>query len=194
MARWADVPPREQPHTHRRRPPPRTSGQVTGHQGRGEPPHHPATRARCGRVSSGDFERELIRCADLGDQRHQRVAQIGHRLIRRAAVSDRTSPRSNQRGRAPHPILILLKGIRHMHDSTHALSLDQPARATAVDRPQPPMPSTVTGSHGGRIVLRYVHVTDTVGRTSRHANRPILVEGDPLPVRLSRSRTIKAAK
>jgi len=31
-------------------------------------------------------------------------------------------------------------------------------------------------------------------RTYRHANRPILIEGDPLPVRLPRSRTPKAAK
>jgi len=30
--------------------------------------------------------------------------------------------------------------------------------------------------------------------TWRHANRPTLIEGDPLPVRLSRSRTVKAAR
>jgi len=33
-----------------------------------------------------------------------------------------------------------------------------------------------------------------VGRTLQYANRPILIEGDPLPVRLSRSRAVKAAK
>jgi hypothetical protein len=33
-----------------------------------------------------------------------------------------------------------------------------------------------------------------VGLTSHHANRPILVEGDPLPVHLRRSRAVKAAK
>lgn len=31
-----------------------------------------------------------------------------------------------------------------------------------------------------------------VGLTSHHANRTILIEGDPLPVNLRRSRAIKA--
>src|SRR6266487_6640669 len=34
-------------------------------------------------------------------------------------------------------------------------------------------------------------VRQSVGRTYRDANRPILIEGDPLPVRLSRSRAVK---
>jgi hypothetical protein len=33
-----------------------------------------------------------------------------------------------------------------------------------------------------------------VGLRYHHANRSILIEGDPLPVRLRRSRTVKAAK
>jgi hypothetical protein len=33
-----------------------------------------------------------------------------------------------------------------------------------------------------------------VGLRSHHANRPILIEGDPLPVRLRRSQAIKARK
>jgi hypothetical protein len=40
----------------------------------------------------------------------------------------------------------------------------------------------------------FVQVTAMVDRTYRHANRPILIEGDPLPVHLSRSRIVKAAK
>lgn len=35
---------------------------------------------------------------------------------------------------------------------------------------------------------------ERVDRTSRRANRPILIEVDPHPVRLRRSRTPKAAK
>jgi hypothetical protein len=34
----------------------------------------------------------------------------------------------------------------------------------------------------------------SVGLRSHHANRPILIEGDPLPVRLRRSQAIKARK
>jgi hypothetical protein len=30
------------------------------------------------------------------------------------------------------------------------------------------------------------------GRTARHANRPILIEGDPLPAHLTRSSTTSA--
>lgn len=33
----------------------------------------------------------------------------------------------------------------------------------------------------------------SLGLTSHHANRPILIEGDPLPVHLRKSRTVKAA-
>src|SRR6185437_9741162 len=37
-------------------------------------------------------------------------------------------------------------------------------------------------------------VSPGVGLTSHHANRPILIEGDPLPVRLTRSRVTKTTK
>jgi hypothetical protein len=33
-----------------------------------------------------------------------------------------------------------------------------------------------------------------VGRTYQHTNREILIEGDPLPVRLRRSRTAKGVR
>jgi hypothetical protein len=36
--------------------------------------------------------------------------------------------------------------------------------------------------------------SDHVCLTSHHANRPIVIEGDPLPVRLRRSRAIKVTK
>jgi hypothetical protein len=42
------------------------------------------------------------------------------------------------------------------------------------------------GDYTHRLLVRIIHLT-SVGRTLRHANH-ILVEGDPLPVRLRRSR------
>jgi hypothetical protein len=39
-----------------------------------------------------------------------------------------------------------------------------------------------------------MQVVAIVERTYHGENRAVLIEGDPLPVRLSRSRTIKAAK
>jgi hypothetical protein len=44
------------------------------------------------------------------------------------------------------------------------------------------------GSHNDQAECVFAQVIDVVGRTSRHASRPILIEGDPLPVRLRRSR------
>jgi hypothetical protein len=42
------------------------------------------------------------------------------------------------------------------------------------------------------VIVRGTDVS--VGRAYQHANRDVLVEGDPLPVRLRRSRAKKAAK
>jgi hypothetical protein len=142
---------------------------------------------------SGDFERELFRRADLGDQRHQRLAQIGYRLLRREAVTNRASTGPDQRGGAPHAILILLKGIGHMHGSAHAVSLDQPARTGPLTGSDP-TPSAVAGSHDANIALRTMQVTEMVDRTDHDTNRLVLIEGAPLPVRLARSRRVKAAK
>ena len=77
--------------------------------------------------ASGDFERDLVWSAYLGDQRGQPFAQIGQRLLSSSAIADSPSARSDQRRRAPHPILILMKGVWHMHDAAHAFSLGQQA-------------------------------------------------------------------
>ena len=52
---------------------------------------------------------------------------------------------------------------------------------------------TTGGSHSDQTGTRYLQVRSLEHRTLRHANR-ILIEGDPLPVRLTRPRTPKAAK
>ena len=50
------------------------------------------------------------------------------------------------------------------------------------------------GSHGDNIGSTYTQVSGSVGLTSHHANRPILIEGDPLPVSLRRSRAIRGSE
>ncbi len=49
------------------------------------------------------------------------------------------------------------------------------------------------GSHSDQTGPRYPQFKNMEHLTSRHANR-ILIEGDPLPVRLTKPRTPKAAK
>ena len=66
--------------------------------------------------------------------------------------------------------------------------------APASPRQRPERGPLYGGSHSGTNANAFVQVTAMVGQTSHRANRPILIEGDPLAVRLSRSRRIKVAK
>ncbi len=54
--------------------------------------------------------------------------------------------------------------------------------------------ATGTGADSSGEVAGVRAMTNLVGRTPHQANRPILIEGDSLPVRLRRSRTTKAAQ
>ncbi len=110
-------------------------------------------RTQPGPTASSDFKRELLRRTNLGDQCHQRFTQISYGILRRTAVTDRTCARPDQRGRTPHPILILFEGIRHMHDSAHPVSLDQPARTPPLTS-HDPVPSAATGSRDARLPAR----------------------------------------
>ncbi len=55
-------------------------------------------------------------------------------------------------------------------------------------------PCGARSSHDATCGEVSVLASDVVGRTLQYANQPILIDGDPLPVRLSRSRTVKGSR
>jgi subtilase family serine protease len=55
-------------------------------------------------------------------------------------------------------------------------------------------PDLRTGSHDDPYVFTYTQITSAVGLTSHHANRPTLIERDPLPVSAVRPRSDRAGR
>gem|GEM_PF-2373042 len=104
-----------------------------------------------------------------------------------------------------HVISLLRRGLASLviDRSGTASSWTLPGHRGAVFEPQSPArPARPTStSLGGPATSSRFSPRDErgagavgLGRTSHHANRPILIEGDPLPVHLRRSRARKAAR
>jgi hypothetical protein len=74
-----------------------------------------------GTRASGDVEgqRQLIRRADLGEQRFQPVPQVGNRGFRRRTVAYRPDARAQLCGGAPDTGLVLFHDVRHTDYAGH---------------------------------------------------------------------------
>ncbi len=74
-----------------------------------------------GSRASGDVkgQRQLIRRADLGQQRFQRIPQIGNRGFRRRTITHRPDARAQLRGGAPDAVFVLFYDVRHMDYAGH---------------------------------------------------------------------------
>ena len=80
------------------------------------PPERPEGTRVSGHVEG---HRQLIWRTDLGEQRFQRIAQIGNRGFRRRPVTHRPDARAQLCGGAPDAVLVLLDDVRNMHYPGH---------------------------------------------------------------------------
>ncbi len=74
---------------------------------------------------SGDVEchSQLIGWLDYFEQSLKRVAQVGDGLFLRGPFADRADAWAKVGGGAPDAVLILLKGVGHVNDTSHTLSI-----------------------------------------------------------------------
>ena len=82
-----------------------------------------ATGHRPGRYyNSGDVERqsEFVRYPDLFDQKLKPDPQIRDRLFLRRAITNGADTRPEQGRGAPYAVLVLLDGVGHVNDTSHA--------------------------------------------------------------------------
>jgi hypothetical protein len=77
--------------------------------------------------NSGNVERqsEFVWYPDLFNQKLEPVAEVRKRLFAGRAVTDSTDARPEQRGGAPHAVLVLLDAVGHVNDTSHSLIMPQ---------------------------------------------------------------------